>query len=97
MPIVDPKEIEKIIVAKNTIEEVPGGFKGNYLPHVYDNRSEALRENVLEADRIRLSKEGKNIHGQTPEQVKAYESRKKVALDKKAKAEMAAEIAVQNR
>lgn len=97
MPIVAPEQIEKLKVASNTIEQVVGGYKGPYLPHVYDNRSEALRENCLEADRLRLAKVGKNINGQTPEQVKAYEARKKVALDKKAKAEMAAEVYAQNK
>src|SRR3990167_10378133 len=97
MPIVTPEQIAKIKEEGNTIKKVPGGFMGNYLPHVYDNRSEALRVNVLEADRLRLAKEGRNINMQTPEQVKAYEARKKISDKKKLKAEMAAEIAVQNK
>jgi len=97
MPIVPVEEIKKMKTSQNTIEEVLGGFKGQFLPHVYDNRSEALRANILEAERIRLAREGKNINMQTPEQVKAYEARKKVSTEKKLKAEMAAEIALQNK
>ena|SRR3990167_1445130 len=97
MPIVKPDEIEKLKTERNTIREVLGGFQGPYLPHVYDNRSEALRENCLEADRQRLAKEGKNINMQTPAQEKAYAVRKEESEKRKQKAAYAAEMMLQNK
>ena len=97
MPIVDPKEIERIKIDQNTIKAVLGGFQGPYLPHVYDNRTEAWKENIAEAERQRLAKVGKNIHMQTPEQVKAFEARKKESEERKKKAAYAAEMIVQNK
>lgn len=95
MPIVPTEQIAKMKEEQNTIQEVLGGYKGPYLPHVYDNRSECLRANVQEAERQRLAKEGKNIHAQTPEQEKAFKLRQKEAMDKKRKAELATEMLAQ--
>lgn len=92
MPVVAPEQIAKMKEEQNTIREVLGGYQGPYLPHVYDNRTECLRANILEAERLRLAKEGKNIHAQTPAQVKAFEARRKEVMDKKRKAELATEM-----
>lgn len=73
------------------------GFKGPWLPDWYDDRMEMMRENQRELNRIRCEKLGLNEHGQTKEQQKAFEKRKAVAEEKKRKAELAAEIAVQNK
>jgi len=97
MPIVDPKEIERIQEEQATIKEVPGGYKGPYLPHVYDSRSECWRENIKEAERRRLEKDGRDINGQTADQRKAFEIKKKKSEEIKRKAEVAAEMVAQNR
>lgn len=97
MAIVDPNQIEKLKQEQATIQEVPGGFKGPHLPHVYDNRSECWRENILEAERKRLAAEGRDINGQTKDQIADFQRRRKVQLETKRKAELAAEMASQNK
>ena len=97
MPIVAPEQLEKLKEDANTIKEVLGGYKGPYLPHVYDNRQEALRENIKEAERLRLKAKGLNMHAQTPEQVKAFEARKKETTALKQRAALAGEMANQNK
>ena len=97
MPIVTADQIEKMKKEQATIKRVLGGFQGPWLPHVYDNRTECWKENIAEVERLRLAKDGKNGQMQTPEQVKAFEARKKVSEDRKRKAELAAEMAFQNK
>ena len=97
MPIVPAEQIEKMKEDTNTIKEVLGGYKGAYSPHVYDNRQEALRENIREAEKIRLQAKGLNIHAQTPQQVKEFEARKKDSMDLKQRARLAGEMANQNK
>lgn len=63
--------------------------KGPWLPDWFDNYTECLRENQ-NARRIQLLREaGLNEHGQTKDQQKAFETRKKVQMIRKEKAEAA--------
>ena len=73
------------------------GYKGPWLPDWYDNYTEMLRENQ-KARRIALNTEaGLNEHAQTKEQADAFKKRQKLAEDRKRKAELAAEMAFQNK
>lgn len=64
-------------------------WKGPWLPDWFDNYTECLRENQ-NARRIQLLKNaGLNENGQTQEQAKEFEKRKKVQTVRKEKAEAA--------
>lgn len=101
MAKIDPKDLE--FAAQQGIEMKKDnngaviGYKGPWLPHWYDNYTEMLRENQNELRIQRQTKAGLNAHAQTPEQAKEFEKRKKVAMVRKEKAEMAAEMAFQNK
>lgn len=97
MPIVAPEQLKKMEQDQFTIKKVLGGWKGPLLEHVYDDRSECWRENIAEAERRRLERDGKNIHMQTPSQVKAFQIKQREQLEKKKRAELAAEMANQNK
>lgn len=65
------------------------GYKGRFLPHVYDNFTECLRENQ-NAHRIEvLKKQGLNQHGQDKQQEEEFKQRAKRQHEQKEKAEMA--------
>lgn len=97
----DPKDLE--LQAKSGIETKfdqqgrPLAYKGPHLPDWYDNYNEMLKENQWAKRKQDYAREGKNEHGQTPEQEKEFKKRQAVQLERKKKAELAAEIAVQNK
>ena len=100
---IDPRAIEEMQIStgiemKRDMYGNPIAYRGRYLPEIwYDNYTECVRENSMERERLKLLKEGRNIHGQTKEQEEAFFKRKKVSEEKKKKAELAAEIALQAR
>ena len=99
---IDPKvlEIEAMqgtIEIKYNAQGQPIGWKGPWLPDWYDNYQECLKENQWAKRKLDYSKEGKNEHGQTPEQEKEFKKRQAVQLDRKRKAELAAEMSAQNK
>ena len=93
------EDIEKMKVEQATIvEDPPGVFWSTFFPNdKYDDRKEAWYAAINKRQTSLLEKNGRNVQGQTPDQVKAFEARKKVQEEKKRKAEMAAEMALQNR
>lgn len=94
MSIIDP-EILKMSHEGTTIIEVRNaqgyviGYKGRFLSHVYDNFTEALRENSKVNRENQLKKEGKNEHGQTKEQAEEFNKRKRYQQQLREKADMA--------
>lgn len=101
MAMIDPKLVAQM---KNTvckIEAVPVGnmigFKGPWLDGVFESFSEALRENQKELARRQQKEMGLNETWQSPEEAKAFEKKKRVALERQKKAELAAEMALQNK
>ena len=91
------EDIDKMTVEQATIiEDPPGVFSSTYFPdEKYDDRREAWYNAIKKRSDAALALEGRNIHGQTPEQVRAFEARKKVQEERKRKAELAAEMALQ--
>ena len=74
-----------------------GYFKGPWSPRIFDNYTETLKINQ-DVLRIKMLKDkGLNQYGQTKEQENSMNERRKVTARKKEKAEMAAEIALQNK
>ena len=100
MAQIDPKEFEKLEKSQPGIERrtVNGFtyFKGPWLENWFDDYTEMLRENQKAKRIADHKKNGLNEDGQTPEQARDFEKRKKLALEKKKKAEIAAEMALQN-
>lgn len=72
-------------------------WKGPWLPHWYDNYMEALRENQNEHRIQEHKKIGLNEQGQTKEQEVQFKRDQQLAKDKQRKAELAAEMAFQNK
>ena len=94
MAIVDPEMLKKIQHGSTIIQfKDPAGavlgYQGRFLKSVFDNYTECLRENAKEREQQEFKKLGLNQHGQTKEQAKAFEDRKKVQQAKKEKAELA--------
>ena len=94
MPIVGPEILERIKQGTTIIHfKDPNGtvlgYQGRFLKSVFDNYTECLRENAKEREQQEFKKLGLNQHGQTKEQAKAFEDRKKVQQAKKEKAELA--------
>lgn len=101
MPVVDPSVLKQLQEG-STIQEVYSadgkmvlGYKGRFCKHpsgepmVFDNFTEALRENA-KVNRIEtLKAQGKNEHGQTPEQVKLFEQKQKHQKNAREKADLA--------
>jgi len=75
----------------------PLAYKGPFLDFWYDNYTECLRENSAENRRQVHKAFGLNEMAQTPEQEKAFKKKLAVAAQKKEKAELAAEMALQNK
>lgn len=98
MSEIDPKAVEQMKIKDAGIRQVhPGVFEGPHLKgKFYDNYTECLYANINYARERKLKMAGLNDQGQTPEQAKAFERRKKASDEKKRKAEVAAEMAVQN-
>lgn len=94
MSIIDPEILKRtqegtvIIQVKDAMGNAIG-YKGRFLPHTYDNFTEALRENQKAREQTEFKRLGLNEHGQTKEQAKAFEDKKKIQQLKKDKAEMA--------
>jgi hypothetical protein len=62
-------------------------WKGPWLPDWFDNYTECLRENQNARRVQKLKDAGLNEHGQTKEEAKSFEDRKKIQLIRKQKAE----------
>lgn len=101
MALIDPEVLKKVEEG-TTIQEVRSadgklviGYKGRFCkypdgtPKVYDNFTECLRENSKQNRIDILKSEGKNEHGQTPDQVKEFLARQKRQLAVKEKADLA--------
>lgn len=102
MSIIDPRLLKEMemgggIEIKRNLQGIAVAYKGQFLPDWYDNYMECHRDNQNENRRLSLAKEGKNFHGQTPEQEKAFNKRLALAKQRKEKAELAAEMALQNK
>ena len=99
MPKLTEEDIKKMKVQTATIiEDPPGVFYSTFFPQdKYDDKKEAWYQAIEKREKMKLEANGLNIHGQTPKQVKEFESRKRVQEEKKRKAELAAEMAYQNK
>lgn len=102
MSIIDPKLLKQIeigggIEIKRNLQGLPVAYKGPHLPDWYDNYMECLKDNQNENRKVMLAKEGKNFQMQTPEQEKAFNKRLALSKQRKEKAELAAEMALQNK
>lgn len=102
MSFLNKKEVEKMQVQNHGIQSVPlnngtVAWVGGELPeNYYDNYTECLYANI-NAKRIRVHKEhGLNEQAQTKEQEKAFLDKRALQMKKKEKAEIAAEMAIQN-
>ena len=94
MAKVDPEALKQaeegtVILEVKTPDGRLIGYKGRFIPDVYDNFTECLRENQNAHRIANLKKEGKNANAQTKEQEKAAEERKKLQQARKEKADVA--------
>lgn len=100
MAEIDPKSFEKMEKADSGIQrKVVNGFtyfKGPWLEAWFDDYTEMLRRNQDEKRKQDHRKAGLNEFAQTPEQEKEFNKRKAVQAERKKKAELAAEMAIQN-
>lgn len=101
MAKIDPKDLEVmekqgVEIKKDTLGNVLA-YKGPWLPDWYDDRMEMMRDNQKELNRQKCAKLGLNEHGQTKEQQESFKKRKAVSEEKKRKAEIAAEMAIQSK
>jgi len=91
---IDPNQIESMEKARGIEVKVdsngmPVAWKGVYLPDWFDNYMECHKENQNARRKHLLAAEGKNEHGQTKEEEKAFNDRKRIQLERKKKAEAA--------
>ncbi len=99
MARLNDEDIKKMKVEQATIiQDPPGVFWSTFFPdEKYDNPKEAWYSAIRKREASLLKSQGRNINGQTPEQVKAFEEKKRVQEERKRKAELAAEMAYQNK
>lgn len=93
------EDIQKMQVQTATVtEDPPGVFWHNQYPQdKFDNRKEAWYNAITKNEAKRLEAAGLDNNGQTPTQKKVMEAKRKVQEERKRKAELAAEMASQNR
>lgn len=94
MPKIDPEELKQI-ERGTIIQEIKNanglviGYKGRFLPDVYDNYTECLRENARASEVAELKKRGLNEHGQTKDQAEKFARRVMRSQQIKEKADVA--------
>lgn len=102
MAMINKDVVEKMknAVCKIKAVQIGGtvGFVGPWLPdNYYDSFIECHTENQKELSRQEAKKAACNETWQTPQQEEAFNKRRKVQADRRKKAELAAEMATQNK
>lgn len=91
---IDPKELDTALKGtglqvKTNADGQPIAWKGPYSADWFDNYTECLRENQHARRTSLLAKEGKNAQGQTKDQEKEFNDRKRIQVIRKQKSEAA--------